>query len=115
MKLTEKLTKAEYRVMSEIAAGFTEKEIAARNFVSKATVHAQAYSIRKKLKALGVGDVVRMFILDLEDPKKYFGAMALVAIQCFVVINDLPIEMRRGTGRNVTSQRVVKTRKRQWN
>lgn len=95
MAITDKVTPTEYKIMGQLACGLCEKEIAAKNFVSPKTIKAHTYNIRRKLNARCAADLVRMFILDLEDPKKYFAAMCFVLIQGFMITNQLPIDMRK--------------------
>ena len=104
-----KLTKAEYKVAELVTKGLSEKEIASELSVSPKTVHNQTYSIRKKWKARSAVDVARMFILKLDDPKKYFTALMFVGIQFHIMLNISSMELRKPTK---TSVRTVRNGKR---
>jgi len=111
MKLKDRLTATEYKIMRQLSEGLIEKEIAAKNFVSPKTVNAHTYNIRKKLNARGVADLVRIFILDLKDPKKYFAAMAFLCLQLGIVATSLDVDLRRPnvTARMVRAKRVKRS------
>lgn len=104
MALKDKVTATEYKIMGQLSRGFSEKEIAAQNFVSPKTVNVHTYNIRKKLKARGVSDVVRIFILSLEDPKKYFVVIAFLFLQGFIITSSLDVDLRRAK----TNTRLVR-------
>ena len=95
MNLQLLLSKSEYQVAEEVARGYTEKEIAAKRFVSPKTVHAQTANIRKKTGARGAVDVARFFILSLENPKHFFYCLLFVAIQGFTIIESMGIDMKK--------------------
>lgn len=105
MELSKRVSKTEYKIIGQLACGLSEKEIAAANFTSHKTVRAQTYSARKKLKARCAADLVRMFILDLENPKKYFAAIGLLSLQLFIITTGVDVDMRRTNN----SVRVVRT------
>ena len=100
------LTKTEYKIAGLVAEGFSEKEIAAKLFVSYKTIHNHTYNMRKKLNARSAVDIARVFILNLDNPKRYFSAVLFLAIQFFIMSNTFNIDMRR-----VPTQRIARTTK----
>lgn len=91
----KEITEAEMRIMKRIACGDSEKEIAFKLNLSKATVHNHAYRIRKKLNARSAVDVCRIFILSLENPKKFFLTAMFLLIHSSLVFSYDTIDMRR--------------------
>ncbi|QLE02910.1 response regulator transcription factor [Galbibacter sp. BG1] len=95
------LTDTEYKVAGLVAAGFSEKEIASKLFVSPKTVHNHTYNIRKKWNARNGVDVARKFILNLDNPKQFFAAALFLSIQFFIVFESVNVEVRRASVRTV--------------
>ncbi len=100
---TEDLTKTEFQISELIARGYSEKEIAAKRFNSVSTIRKHTQNIRKKLNARSAVDVARKFILSLDDPKKYFAAIAFLMIQGFAVCNSVQIERQGKPARRIVN------------
>lgn len=100
------LSKQEYVVAELLTRGKTEKEIAGELFISPKTVNNHKYNIRKKWNARNAVDIARMFILSLDDPKKYFAVLVFMTIQFHIVIQCHKMELRRPTR---TATRTVRT------
>lgn len=101
------LTKRQYTIARLITLGNSEKEIADQLFVSYDTVHTHTYHIRKKLGARSAVDIARQFILNLDDPKKYFAALLFFALQFNTVFTAPPVELRKPV-RTASRSRVCK-------
>lgn len=108
------LTKTEYKVAGFVAAGYSEKEIADKMFVSPKTVHNHTYNIRKKLNARNAVDVARTFILNLDNPKQFFTVMAFLVMQLFIVFESVDVEMRRMTVKTVKVGKSKTSRKNEF-
>lgn len=100
------LSKQEYRVAELLTRGKSEKEIASRLFISPKTVNNHTYNIRKKWNARCAVDIARTFILNLENPKKFFTVLAFLLIQGNIVFAHPDMDLRRSTR---TSTRIVRT------
>ena len=102
------LTVTEYKVADLVTRGLSEKEIASELFISPKTVHNHTYNIRKKWNARSAVDLARIFILSLEDPRKYFTAIAFLIIQAHIMYNCETIELRRPArpGTRITNTRT---------
>lgn len=70
--MIDTLSEREYEVAAEISKGYSEKEIADRLCVSPKTINNQSYRIKRKLNARSAVDIARIFILSLDNPKKYY-------------------------------------------
>lgn len=90
-----KLTKSEKEVAELITRGYQVKEIAAMLFKSPRTVTNQRVSISKKWNAPGMVDIARVFILQLDEPKKFFLCALFIAIQGFTSITSPDMPLRR--------------------
>ena len=102
----EELSKREIRVAEYVTRGYLEKEIAEKMYISPRTVHNHTYRIRKKWGARNAVDIARIFILKLDDPKKFFTLLTFLMIQFHVVFTNPEIDLRK-PGR--TSTRVTRT------
>ena len=94
------LTETERKVAKLVASGYTEEEIASKLFVTRDTVHSHTYRIRKKIGAKSAVDICRKYILDLENPKKFFIALACLVIQTIISLQpeaELRKPVRTGT------------------
>jgi len=107
--ITTLLTPTEYKVTSLVSQGWSEKEIASKRFVSEKTVHAQTYTIRKKLNARSAVDIARIFILSLDNPKKYFAALLFLLIQLSIVVNENDFDLRNSKKGKIV--KLVKARR----
>lgn len=107
MSRINQLSECEYRVAEEITRGLSNKEIAARLFVSFNTVRTHAYNIRKKLNAKSAVDIARELLLSLENPKKFVIALLFFNINMGIAFAEPDTDLRRGKTR---TSRVVKTR-----
>ena len=118
MKLSE-LSSAELRVLEQIAYGFSEKEIAEKLFLSKATVHNHAYNIRKKLDARGAVDLARIFILSFDSPRerfvdtvrRYSLVFAFVILQGYTMMAAPDMAIRKPVRTGVRTCRVIRKAK----
>jgi len=91
----EVLSKRERQIAELITLGLSESEIAAKLFLSTSTVHNHAANIRKKINARSAVDVARSFILSLENPRRYFSALALALLHIVIVFNHTNVQLRR--------------------
>lgn len=89
------LSQREYAVADLLSQGRTEKEIASMLFISPKTVNNHKSNIRNKWGARNTADIVRKYILQLEDPKRYFTSIGLLAIQIMIILNAGVFDMRR--------------------
>lgn len=89
------LSKREYMIAELLSQGRTEKEIGSKLFISAKTVNNHKTNIRTKWGARNTADIVRNFILQLDDPKKYFTSIGLLVIQGFIILNIGAFDMRR--------------------
>lgn len=108
--MIQQLTKTQNKIAADVARGYSEKEIADRNCVSTHTVHAHLANIRKKLMVRSVVDITRVFILSLEEPKKFFTVLVLTGIQALTIVGGLDVDMRRQAR---THSKVVKVSRKQ--
>lgn len=108
------LSKTEYQVAELVTRGYSEKEIACKLFISPKTVHTHTYNIRKKWNARCAVDVARIFILQLDNPKKYFTVLSFLIIQFHIITQCADMDLRRPAR---TSVRIARTRNnnRKWN
>jgi DNA-binding CsgD family transcriptional regulator len=90
-----KLTNTEYTVAENVTKGFLEKQIADMMHISPSTVHNHTYSIRKKWDCRNAVDICRKFILQLDNPKKYFATVVFLAIQFQMIFATADFEIRR--------------------
>jgi len=95
MGFLEKLTEREREITEQIALGYSEKEAACRLFVSHVTIHNHTYNIRKKTNCRNNVDLVRKFILSLDNPKKYFAALLFLALQFGIIGFSMEEDVRR--------------------
>ena len=98
------LTPREMDMVIELAKGFSEKEIASIKHVSPKTVNNHLTNVRKKWDARCAVDIVRKFILSLDDPKQYFAALTFLIIQFHIMVNIPQIELRRPTRTSIGSR-----------
>lgn len=89
------LSEREYTVAELLTRGRTEKEIASALFISSKTVNNHKTNIRKKWGARNTADIVRKFILQLDDPKRYFTSIGLLVVQSLIILNIGTYDMRR--------------------
>lgn len=89
------LSEREYEIAEQVSRGLSESEIADKLFISPTTVHNHTYRIRKKWKAKSAVDICRMFILKLDDPKRFFAAMIFLIIQISITFDYNELDMRR--------------------
>lgn len=94
LKMVEDFTDRENEVAGLLSAGLSEKEIAAKIFVTVDTVHTHTRNMRKKIGARCAVDIVRKFILSLEDPKRYFAALGFLVIHIILITTGLVIDAR---------------------
>lgn len=123
----EPLSQAQFRVAEQVARGLSEKEIGDKLCISPKTVHNHTYTIRKKWNARSAVDICRLFILSLENPKKFFAcfvvlfselpikqilySMMFLTIQFHIMIYDQGLDLRKPTRTNVRIVRVKTGRK----
>lgn len=103
------LSKSESRVAEMVARGYSEKEIAAKLFVSYKTIRTHTYNIRKKWNARSAVDIARIFILKLDDPKTFFAAMFFLLLQLHVTFFTPQVDFRRSARTSVrvsTAKRI---------
>jgi DNA-binding CsgD family transcriptional regulator len=105
------LTTTEFKVAELVTRGFSEKEIAQQMFISPKTVHNHTYNIRKKWNARSAVDLARTFILQLDNPKQFFTAIACLLIQFHIVLNCETMEVRRPIRSGARTTRVISSRK----
>jgi len=105
---TKELSPAEYRVAEEVAKGYSEKEIAHRLCISPNTVHNHTYRIRKKWNARGAVDVARKFILQLDEPKKFFLAVTFLIIQTHLVFAADLMDMRKPNRVRIRNYKIAR-------
>ncbi|MFT7283297.1 response regulator transcription factor [Nonlabens sp.] len=105
------LSPREFESVSLLCKGKSAKMIADELCVSKRTVENQLASSRAKWKCNNAADLVRTFILQLEEPRKYFMVGLLLVIQSFAVLGVGESQERfYKNGRTVS--RTVKTARR---
>lgn len=75
------LTKTESKYVHLLSLGLLEKEIADEMCVDPKTIHTHARNVRKKIGARNSVDVVRKYILSLEDPKKVLIGIFLLLLE----------------------------------
>lgn len=105
------LSPREYESVDLLVRGNSAKMIAEELCVSKRTVENQLASARAKWNCNNVADLVRTFILQIEEPRKYFMVGLLLVIQSFAVLGVGENQERTyRSGR--TGSRTVKTARR---
>ena len=104
------LTDTERKVAKLVASGLTEDEIAAKLFVTRDTVHSHTYRIRKKIGAKSAVDICRKYILNLDDPKKFFIALACLVIQSLISIQP-DAEIRKPVRTGLRIVRVTRSKR----
>lgn len=112
MERLPELSPREFEMVLELSKGFSEKQIAERTYVSPKTVNNHLYNVRKKWNARCAVDVVRKFILSLDNPKQYFTAIVCLLIQLGVTTVTPEADLRR-PGRSTT--RIVRIARRNLN
>lgn len=104
------LTETEYRIAGHVASGLSEKEVAAMCHISPKTVHNHTYNIRKKWNCRSAVDIARKFILQLDNPRNYFAAIAFLLIQSHIIINCISIDIRKSPRKMVRSHRIARVK-----
>lgn len=105
------LSKREFEVVGEATRGFSFKEIASRLFISKHTVETHIKKARKKNGAKNIADLTRMFVLDLEDAKQFYkttAAILFLAIQLFIISDDMNLDLRKPINFKPKTTKVVR-------
>ena len=100
------LSQRENEMVLLLSAGSTHAEIADRLFVSEHTVRNTLVKARAKTGARCAIDLVRMYILSLEDPKKFYKTLVLLFIQLFMVFNLQQNVVRRPPTRSGRKSRT---------
>ena len=73
--MVEVFTQRENEIASELALGLSEKMIADKLYIDPETVRTHKKNMRKKIDGHCTVDIVRKFILSLENPKEYFSSL----------------------------------------
>jgi len=98
-------SKTEYNVAEMLSKGLQVKEIANKMFRSPYTVDTHIKNIKKKNGLKNIADIVREFILDLDNPKSFFklSVVALfLTIQGFISIQNPEIDLKKPIVKRVT-------------
>lgn len=82
------LSKTEYKVCENIARGHSVKEIAVKMYRSPYTIDSHIKNVKKKNGLSNIADIVREFILSLDEPKQYFR---VIVTAVFITIQGLAI------------------------
>jgi len=93
--MVEQFTRRENEIAKHLCLGKSEKMIASELFIDFETVHTHTRNMRKKIGGNNAVDIVRTFILSLENPKHFFAAIAFLCIQFLVISVDITIKVRR--------------------
>lgn len=112
--LTE-LSEREREVADLKARGYSSKMIADRLFLSTRTVEKYVNRIFAKWKCNNVADLVRIYILSLDDPRAYFAEIKkgvavalLLAVQAIAMIQAPHDQQRVVRTRNARNARISK-------
>ncbi|MGG5486296.1 helix-turn-helix transcriptional regulator [Gaetbulibacter sp. PBL-D1] len=73
------LSETEKEVCGFLAKGYQVKEIADMTCRSPHTIDTHIKNVKKKNSLSNIADIVREFILSLDEPKKFFKAMVVFA------------------------------------
>ena len=90
------LSERENEIALQLTLGLSQKEIADKLFVSPHTVRNHLVNIQKKTDSRGAVDIVRKYILALDEPKRFFKAMGFLAIQLFIIFSLQDMDLRKG-------------------
>ncbi len=93
--MVEQFTPRENEIAKHLCLGKSEKMIAGDLFIEWDTVHTHTRNMRKKIGGNNAIDIVRTFILSLDDPKKFFAAIAFIGIQFMVISKDITLQVRK--------------------
>lgn len=88
------LSNREFEVVTEVAKGFSAKEIATRLFLSVHTVVTHIKNAKNKTETRNSAGLTRWFVLSLDEPKKLFAAMFLI-IQISISLNADSTDFKR--------------------
>ncbi len=108
-------TKTEYKIADLAARGYQAKEIATKLYNSPKTIETHLKNIKKKNNLGNMADLVREFILDLDNPKSYFrmifGALMLAA-GSYVYFNSIDFKIKNieSSFSNITVLDTIKTK-----
>lgn len=86
------ISRREKEVLSELAMGHSVKEIASQLYISPYTVDTHIKNMKKKTASKNLCDLVRKFVISLEDPEQYFKAFIAVvflALQYGIMFGSL--------------------------
>lgn len=103
------LSKQQYVVAELLSRGKTEKEIGSELYISPKTVNNHKTNIRRKWGARNTADIVRKFILNLDDPKNFFAWVIFFGIQINIMSPNPDIDWRTPQRPVKTSVRTVRT------
>lgn len=101
------LTPSEYQAVKLLCEGKSAKMIGDELHRSKRTVEKQLADARAKWNCNNVADLVRTFILQLDEPRKFFKVACLLLIQGIALINVNDAQVR--VFRTRTPVKTVKT------
>lgn len=90
------LTPTEFKVSALVSAGYETKEVAEKLHRSKHTIESHVKNIKAKNKLRNSLEMVRDFVLQFGDPRKYVAAI-LLSIQVYSITIDKEFDYRRTT------------------
>lgn len=103
------LTKQEYKVAELLTRGKSRKQVADDLCVSEHTVRNHVANIFVKWDARNVVDVARIFILSIDEPRKFFMTCMLLVIQmCSMMMHsDVPLRRPARTRLRVKTEKSI--------
>lgn len=92
--MVEQFTERENEIAGLISKGFSYKMIADQLCIDRETVSSHAKNMRKKIGGHSPVDIVRVFILSLENPRQYFAAVGFLIVVIFNLFFGVAMDRR---------------------